>query len=133
MAAVLTPANATSTNRRRYHRFSVVRPTRIQFYKLDDDIGTSWRACRLIDISGGGCKIISKMAMPVLPETVVLNICLGFLGFEPIHARIMWRGGSCDAGNVYEYGLRWIGIEEARREQIIASLARAELARGQKA
>jgi hypothetical protein len=104
----------TQLNRREFYRYLGDMPGR--FRSLRDPV---WLPCLIVDISGSGARIASPQA---ISNTSVLQLEMTISGRIYIQDSVAVWAESSEDGLWHKYGLTWIGLTDADRDDLIRSL-----------
>jgi c-di-GMP-binding flagellar brake protein YcgR len=86
---------------------------------------TPWEECFVLDMSGGGCRMVTHLQLPF--STVNLKVLIGDEEFS-LDAEIVWKDIDEDK-QLYKYGLQWVNLSEKERDFLIKALVRRDIER----
>lgn len=112
------PENAS--NQRAYFRFSMLGQAQFCVGYLNSKYVTSWGDCIVLDMSGGGCRIATPLALPVSEIPIHLNFRIGDDEFS-FEAKIVWKDID-DEKSIFKYGLQWVNLTKKIRENLLKIL-----------
>jgi c-di-GMP-binding flagellar brake protein YcgR len=88
---------------------------------------TPWGECFVIEMSGGGCRIVTPFRLPVLTLMVNLKITIGDEEFS-LEGEIVWKDIDEDSQR-YKYGLQWVNLSDKERDDLVKALVRQDIER----
>lgn len=104
----------TQLNRREFYRYLGDLPGRFRSFR-----DPTWMPCLIVDISGSGVRIVSPRSVP---RASVLQVEMTVSGRVYIlDSVVVWLESSED-DLWHKYGLSWIGLTDADRDELIRSL-----------
>lgn len=104
----------TQLNRREFYRYLGDLPARFRSFR--DPV---WMPCLVVDISGSGIRVVSPQ---YVPSASVLQVEMAVSGrIYILDSVLVWTESSED-GIWHKYGLTWIGLTDADRDDLIRAL-----------